>query len=268
MANRDEASGKKINLYAVFGKPISHSLSPLLHNQAFQARGRSAYYIPVECGPEEAREKLQAFRLLGGQGLNLTRPLKEVVLPWITPTDLWVKAAGAANTLVLNGDNWEAANTDCEALYRLLPSIQSRSDALILGAGGVARATAAVLSRRGFQVVVAARRPGLCDWASEVISWEERLAARSWDVVVNATPLGQLGEPDQERWPLPVSRGVAVDWVYRPNNTRFIQAARSRGAHVIDGMTLFMEQAALAWLVWFGEEGPRGVMREVVAPWR
>ena len=264
-----DSAGEKASLYAVFGKPISHSLSPLIHNEAFSARHFFAHYFPVECEPGQLEEKLHAFHILGGRGVNLTRPLKEAILPLAEPKDLWVNLAGAANTLVAGDVGWEAANTDCEALFRLLPAGKtSGQDALILGSGGVARATAAVLCQKGFQVVMAARTPRPCPGVCEVISWGKRLDPHPWQVVVNATPLGQMGEGNEELWPCPVSSGVAVDWVYRPNNTPFIVGARKKGAFTIDGLTLFLEQAALAWLVWFGEEGPRGVMKDVAAPWR
>lgn len=256
-------------LYAVFGHPIGHSLSPAMHNQAFSERGMGACYFAVDCTPGELERKLVAFRVLGGRGLNLTRPLKETVLTVVQDHDDWVQSAGAANTLTATSAGWTAANTDCAALFSLLaPHARGGGAAMVLGAGGVARASAAVLHRQGFHVTAYARRPERCDWADEVRPWDERLSKRHWQVVVNATPLGQIGELSMDRWPVPVVGGVAVDWVYRPAETQFLVTAREAGAVIVDGLTLLVEQAAWAWVCWYGEQGPRTVMAEAVSPWR
>ena len=255
-------------LYAVFGSPISHSLSPVLHNYAFQSRKRPAFYLPVECTPDQLGQKMDAFDKLGGHGVNFTRPLKEQVLPMLAARDVWVSDAGAANTVRITANGWAGANTDCEALFRLVPFASVRgSEALVLGSGGAARASAAVLNRLGYRVAVAARRPEKCDWAHERVSWDDRLKPRGWRVVVNATPLGQLGESFLSEWPVPAPGGLAVEWVYRPRQTQFTMLARGAGSVVIDGLTLLIEQAALAWHFWFGEEGPRDAMWEAVRPW-
>lgn len=258
------------SLFAVFGHPIEHSLSPVIHNIGFAARHMSSYYFPIDCTPPQLADKLEAFRLIGGRGVNLTRPLKEDVLHWVGVGDDWVAEAGAANTLVAQDTEWKSANTDCQALFALLTSVglSSSGTALILGSGGAARASAAVLRRFGCRVVAAVRTPRACDWADQVILWDERLEPRPWRVVVNATPIGQTGEGQESRWPMPIAKGLAVDWVYRPNQTAFLTAARHHGAYVLDGLSLLVEQAALAWSVWFGEDGPREVMREAVAQWR
>lgn len=257
-------------LYAVFGHPIRHSLSPAIHNRAFSETGQGLQYISVDCAPHELSAKLEALRRLGGRGANVTRPLKETALALAAGTlDDWTTAAGAANTLVWQESGWYAANTDCEALYRRLKSTSSAMrSALVLGAGGAARASAAVLQRLNYHVAAAARNPAACDFADERLSWSERVAPRDWAVVVNATPLGQTGEAQEAEWPIPAAGGVAVDWVYRPNRTQFLEAAQAHGIATVDGLSLLVEQAALAWLVWFGYEGPREAMNEAVREWR
>lgn len=258
-----------IQLYAVFGQPIAHSLSPVIHNAAFQARSLPAYYFPVECAFSELADKLAAFRGLGGTGVNLTRPLKEAVIPQLAKKSEWVDAAGAANILRVEADQWMGDNTDCQALYRLLDKVGMRSrDALVLGSGGAARASAAVLRRHGYRVVAAARKPAMCDWADEALPWSNRLTKASWHIVVNATPLGQEGELQETRWPLPHPGGIAVDWVYRPRKTLFLQQAEEHGAVMLDGLTLLIEQAALGWLTWIGQEGPREVMWKAATLWQ
>ncbi len=131
----------------------------------------------------------------------------------------------------------------------------------------MARATAAVLRRRRMFVVVAMRRPQPLTWADAVIAWNDRLLPQPWDVVVNATPLGQIGENQEAEWPLPSAGGMIVEWVYHPRDTLFVQAAKAHNIPIIDGLTLLVEQAALAWRFWFGHEAPREVMWEAIQSW-
>nr|WP_275107237.1 shikimate dehydrogenase [Sulfobacillus harzensis] len=253
-------------LYAVFGKPILHSLSPKIHNHAFRDNAISAFYLPVEVASDALPLKLAAFQKLGGRGVNLTRPLKEEVLPHLSAASEWVKQAGAANTLVWQDGGWVGDNTDCQALETKVPPGHG-GPALILGAGGVARATAAVLASRGYEVWVAARHPSGVVFGEHILTWGERLKPRDWQVVVNATPLGQIHEEQETDWPLPAPGGMAVDWVYRPRRTRFLALAESRGVSVVDGLELLVEQAAWSWVAWFGYRGPVAVMRDAVQEW-
>lgn len=255
-------------LYAVFGHPIAHSLSPWIHNAAFRALAMDAWYVPIDCPPDQLAEKLAAFRLLGGRGVNLTRPLKETVLPWVSSRDEWVTAAGAANTLLAIDDGWAAFNTDCAALSQMLEPHVLTGDALVIGAGGAARATATVLKAHGLRVVVCMRHPRPLGWADAVWNWEDRRGDNGWAVVANATPLGQMGEESLSEWPLPRPDGIVIDWVYRPMVTQLVQSARQQQRRVIDGLTLLVAQAALAWEPWFGKTGPRAIMEEAVQAWR
>lgn len=253
----------------MFGHPIAHSLSPVIHNAAFRSRQWPYFYVPVEVKPEELFQKLDAFRVIGGRGVNLTRPLKEQVLAGLKGLSERARRTGAANTLSWTDDGWLGDNTDVGALYASLPVADTGSgQALVLGAGGAARASAVALADRGYEVTVAARRPEQANWASRVIDWQDIGEKRPWAVIVNATPLGQQGEPPWDRFPYIPSSAAVADWVYRPRQTPLLQAARARGARCIDGLSLLVAQAALAWEDWFGEVGPTAVMEAAVRPWR
>jgi shikimate dehydrogenase len=261
----------EIRLYAVFGRPIAHSLSPRLHAAGFAARGlRHCYYVPVTVAPEDLLSALTAFRRLGGAGVNLTRPLKEIAAAsdFLVARDAWAERTGAVNTLAAAPGGWTGANTDAPALAAALRSRGvAPTAALVFGAGGAARASVAALESLGATVTVASRRrPAEEPLASGGwVPWGDGVArAAAFDVVVNATPLGQAGEPS---WPaLPAWRSgmVAVDWVYVPRETPFLAGARAAGALVIDGLELLVRQAALAWVPWFGEPGPLAAMGEAV----
>jgi shikimate dehydrogenase len=254
-------------LYAVFGDPIVHSLSPRMHRAAFLARGWDhCHYFPIETPRASLAAQLEAFRAIGGRGANLTRPLKEEILATglLADCDGWAAHAGAVNTVVWRDGAWHGANTDAPALRaavtaRGAPVLR----VLILGAGGVARASWEALFPAA--VTVASRRPAGLPPQVTWVSWESGVAgAGDFDVVVNATPLGQEGEEGWQELPrLRQGQGV-VEWVYKPLVTPLVHEARRRGAWVVDGLELLARQAALAWVPWFDEEGPWELMRAAV----
>jgi shikimate dehydrogenase len=256
-------------LYAVFGHPIAHSLSPVMHEAAFRARGwPHRRYIAVDVDTDDLDEAVAAFRRLGGRGLNLTRPLKEAAAHagWLTARDAWAEAAGAVNTLTLAADGWRGANTDAPALREALRNGRpAPRRAMILGSGGAARATWRALAGVCAVVVASRRLPDFIDAASWV-SWDAWLeASASCDLVINATPLGQRAEPGFTGLPRFRPDQTVVDWVYVPRLTPLLAAAQAGGAAVVDGLELLARQAALSWRPWFGEDGPWDVMLNAAA---
>ncbi len=236
-------------LFALLGGRVSHSLSPALHNAAFEALGLPALYVPVAL--RSLREELPVLRgALSALGLPLggasvTIPFKEEA----------ARVAGAVegsvgNTLLFGVDgSVSAANTDREALLEAIPEAPDGGAALVLGAGGMARAAVEALVERGFSVDVAARNaPRAAALASgcgaRVVS-NPAGSGLPYGVVVNATPLG-LDASD----PLPcdgalLAPGVlAVDAPYRPGGTPFAAEALRRGARLVDGFSLLLSQAA------------------------
>ncbi len=258
-----------MDLFAVFGNPIHHSLSPDMHNAAFKYLGRQSFYFPVQCAPDAIWECLDAFRRLNGHGVNLTRPLKELVVPHLKSRSAWVEKTGAANTLVWDQDGWIGDNTDVQALVSRIPPAVSKhfgQTAWVLGQGGAAQASIVALESQGYEVLVFGRREkpqGLRHVSWEV--WDDsRLKHPQCDILVNATPLGQMGEA---HWPFSPAfdpSTLVVDWVYRPNNTLLIKKAREAGCAVVDGLTLLIDQAALSWKLWFGSPGPQEIMARAV----
>lgn len=125
--------GQQVQLFAVMGQPIAHSLSPVMHNQAFRQRDWPAFYFPVEAGPDQLTQKLAAFQSLGGVGANLTRPLKEVIVPLLREASPWVQRTGACNTIAWRDGGWVGDNTDVQALLEALPPARPGTR---LGVGG------------------------------------------------------------------------------------------------------------------------------------
>ncbi len=265
----------------LLGYPLGHSLSPALHRAALQAAGLAGEYrlypIPPEAWDREAPALVQALRQGRIQGLNVTIPYKRRVLAWLDDLTDAARACGAVNTLFLRQGRLVGENTDAPGFWadltHRLPQVTAwpRPRAVLLGAGGAARAVAWVLSRQGWTVYVVARR---LDQARELVQafraqgfaslfaypWESRTdPAVPWFrepgpvLLVNATPVGMAPHVTASPWPEdgPWPREAAVyDLVYNPRETRLLQAARRAGLPAVDGLGMLVFQAAFAFARW------------------
>ena len=246
-------------LYAVFGSPIGHSLSPRIHNAAFGAEGIHAHYFPIEVQPSTLIHSLKAFRQLGGVGVNLTRPLKESIVPFLDDMTELAAAAQAANTIVWRDGAWHGDNTDVRAFVaKVGPTIANRPRprALVIGAGGVARGSVVGLRHLDVEVWVTSRRRAA--FGDHWLPWLEMESSEmDWDIVINATPLGQHGEASWAIAPrLSKGKTVVVDWVYHPRDTWLLKLAVREGCLFVDGLDLLIEQARWSWQLWFGRLAP------------
>ncbi|HZU12734.1 MAG TPA: shikimate dehydrogenase [Chloroflexota bacterium] len=255
--------------YAVIGDPISHSLSPAMHNAAFRAAGISAEYQAerVSCHDLTARfaDLSHAYR-----GFNVTIPHKETVVALVDVRDHIVETLGAANTVSVRGGRVEASNTDPAGFQRALESARVGLDgrrAVVLGAGGAARAVTYALNLRGIRPHVYARSPERVERLSTLgaIPGSSQLDdLASADLIVNCTPLGMGRHAAQS--PLPdgaiLRPGVVVmDLVYG-RSTPFLREAERQGAVVMDGLEMLIFQGAESFRMWTGLEPNIDVMRE------
>jgi 3-dehydroquinate dehydratase/shikimate dehydrogenase len=287
---------KSTGVYGVIGWPVGHSLSPLVHNAGFEAAGHDGVYLPLPVaeGWEPLKATLHALadaRALQFRGASVTIPHKEGLMRFCAETPGWspdedTMRIGAANTLARDEAGWAASNTDAPAivacLHDALGPIRGRR-VLVLSAGGAARAAAAGLAGAGAQVRIAARtveraeaiRNDLAEHAAleggaiEVCAWEERAGA-ACDAVINCTPLGMRGGPGPELSPLSdaqldaLGECVVFDTVYNPVETPLLRAAASRGMRTIDGVSMFVRQAAGQFELWAGQRVPRELFERVV----
>jgi len=267
-------------VFGVIADPIGHSLSPLIHNAAFAHLGMNRVYIPIRVPREDLPQFINDAPEFGIKGLSVTIPHKEAVIPKLTEAERAVHDIGAANTIVFDGPHRRGYNTDYRAAMTSLeevvepPAGQEKflegKTALILGAGGVGKAIAHGLLRRGAKVVLSDGDPQRAlDMAQRLdcraVDWNVRHTI-SADLLVNCTPIGMHPDVDESPYPKHHLRPsmVVFDAVYNPENTLLIKDARSRSCRVVTGVEMFVRQACLQFEWFTGEPGPHDLMRDVV----
>jgi 3-dehydroquinate dehydratase/shikimate dehydrogenase len=267
-------------VYGVMGDPIGHSLSPLIHNASFAALGLNAVYIPFRIPREDVVSFLTEAQELGVRGLSVTIPHKEAVQAQLTRADDAVRGIGAANTIVFSGNDSFGHNTDHQASMASLahalgvPADSSFSlkgkKALVLGAGGAAKAIAFGLKEHQAEVVLASRTRDRTNRLAaqlecKAIDWDSRYEIDP-DLLMNCTPVGMHPNVDSTPFDRESLRSsmVVFDAVYNPENTLLVKEARSRGCKVVSGLDMFVRQAALQFQYFTGQPGPADLMREVL----
>ncbi len=268
----------------IFGDPVAHSLSPVMHNAAFVALGIDMAYVPfhVLSSPAgELKKAVAAVKVLNIHGFNVTIPHKEKVMRHLDEVDERAKAVGAVNTVV----NWEGRlvgyNTDGEGYFQGLKEetgfAPKGKNVVILGAGGAARSILySALCGRPASVIVANRTEDRAkalakefgrSFGVDVIAtgldgrFLERYA-RNTHLVVNTTSMGMggRGEPGFPVEALP-SGAVVSDIVYSPLETAFLKKAKARGLKTHDGLSMLVHQGAIGFKLWTGKKAPVDVMR-------
>ena len=252
---------------AVIGHPIAHSRSPAIHNAAFAALDLADEwsYEALDVEPGEFADRVGALPSQGFVGANVTVPHKRAALELADTASDAAGEIGAANTLSFEGGAIGADNTDAPGFLAALPDASEGRRALVLGAGGSARAIVWALVRE--------RAERLAEelWASTV-KLEGRLPAREFDLVVNCTSVGMEtaagrlpAEPDLDALRLAPdeihSGQVVADLVYGATDTELVRTARERGAAVVDGLEVLVRQGAASFRIWTGADPPLDVMR-------
>ena len=268
-------------LAAVIGSPVRHSLSPLLHNTAFEALGLDWVYVALEVAEGGAPAALDAMRTLGIAGLSVTMPHKEAVADNCDALSADAAALGAVNCVVNEEGRLTGHNTDGDG-FLAAAAAELGFDAagarcVLLGAGGAARSIALSLSRAGATELAivnrtlerAQRTVDLIGTCGSVVEPDGAAAAvASADLVVNATSVGMGGAEGAE---LPIDPSllhadqVVIDIVYRPLRTPLLAAAQERGARTANGVSMLVHQAALAFTLWTGQPAPVDAMTVAVA---
>jgi shikimate dehydrogenase len=263
----------------VIGYPLSHSLSPTLFRAAFDAAGIDARYEKWPATPEELPGRVSALREPDVFGANVTIPHKEAVVPLLDALDPLAERIGAVNTIVNEGGRLSGHNTDVPGFSRSLredAGFDARGrPAVVLGAGGAARAIAVALIELGAaRITVVGRTASRAEklvadlrphaGATSLATGGANGALREAELIVNCTPAGTRGSGAEGASPLAPEEipggAVVFDLVYNPPETPLVAAARSRGATAVSGLGMLVYQAAESFRLWTGQDAPVDAM--------
>lgn len=286
----------RTRLVGIIGWPVEHSLSPRMHNAAFRALGLNFAYVPLPVAPNRVKDAIRGLAALGFAGANVTVPHKSAILPYLDELSPVARAIGAVNTLVVRPDGTTIVGDNTDA-YGFMTDLAEAGwpggslagcRALVIGAGGAARAVTYGLLDGGAEVAVANRSFDkaleLCKTLSGALAsgdppasarlsahlFPEELAtlAPGADLIVNATRLGLHASDDSLPWDpdLPFYPGQLVyDLVpLSAGHTPFLALAASRGARVLGGLGMLVHQGARAFELWTGVGAPVEVMKEAL----
>ena len=260
---------------AVIGSPVTHSLSPLLHNAAFNSLGMDWEYLALEITESELDEVLAQMRSGNLGGLSVTMPLKTRVASLVDECTSTAEKLSAVNCVVANEKGLIGHNTDGDGfLNGLIHEAQfdpKGKKVAVIGAGGAARAVIEALARSGAaSIMVVNRTPAKAESAADlagevgVVGTLEGISGA--DLVVNATSIGM--KDSQVDIPCSVdllhSSQLVVDLIYHPLETRWISLAKQKGIDSYNGVSMLLFQAAEAFTLWTGEEAPISIMQEAI----
>ncbi|MGB2982334.1 MAG: shikimate dehydrogenase [Candidatus Bipolaricaulia bacterium] len=274
-------------LVGLIGWPVEHSLSPAIHNAAFEAVGLNWRYVPLPVVPGMEGESLRGLAALGFAGANVTVPHKSTLVAALDSVTPDAKAIGAVNTIVVRRDGEETPslhghNTDHAGFVDALQATGfdvAGQRAVVVGAGGAARAVIFGLLAAGLsEAIVLSRNVERAEQLAEDLGRSDsgRLQAqeltvdvlvessRTASLLVNATPVGMWPHEEASVWPeeAPLPADLLVyDLVYVPRETRLLRQARDAGASGVGGLDMFLEQGARAFTLWTEKEPPKGIMR-------
>ena len=276
---------------AVLGQPISHSRSPAMHAAALAEMGLAQEwsYEAIEVSPEQFEERVRAMPREGFVGANVTVPHKLAALAIADDASEADEAIGAANTLSFTDERISATNTDASGIIEALPASPAGMRALVLGAGGSARAAVWALGQAGARVSVWNRTPERADALARELGAEVEapgdgpLPTNDYELLLNATSVGMeaanvdrarpgtpetepaAGAADLKRLRLDAdainARQIVVDLVYGTAETELAAAARARGATVVDGLEVLVHQGAASLRLWTGMDPPIEAMK-------
>ena len=275
----------KTRLFCVLGHPVAHSLSPAMQNAALQAMGIDGVYVAFDVAPDGLGDAVRGLQALGVAGVNCTVPHKEAVVPFLDELSDEARFIGAVNTIVLRDGRRAGHNTDAPGFLAALRAEgvePAGREAVVLGAGGSARAVLVALARCGTKIALANRTAAraaelaeelnerLGDDAIRPVSMDSReleKAVERAEILVNTTSVGM--SPDVEAMP-PIPADAlhpnlfVYDLIYNPLETRLLREARRRGSRGAHGAGMLAQQGALALELWTGQPAPVKLMEQVV----
>jgi 3-dehydroquinate dehydratase/shikimate dehydrogenase len=251
------------DLYGVVGRPLTHSISPAMHNAAFRAAQANAVYVPMTAA--SAADFLTFADAMQVQGVSITIPFKVDLFQRADDVDPLGRRVGAINTLRRRGTRWEGRNTDVSGFLAPLKGLPSGSRAAVLGTGGAARGVTTALLSVGAKVTVYGRSLEKAAAVASLVDGEAAVLPPppgSWDLLVNTTPLGTHPKTAESAFEQPFDGSLVYDLVYNPMQTRLLREAAAAGCKTIGGLDMLVAQAEDQSEWWLGHRPPQGVMRK------
>ncbi|GMA99454.1 shikimate dehydrogenase [Pelosinus sp. IPA-1] len=273
----------KTKKIGILGWPLGHSLSPLMHNAAFTALNLDYVYVPLPVQPENLAQAVAGLKAMDFTGANVTIPHKVAIMSYLDEIDLSAQLVGAVNTILIKEGKCIGYNTDAQGFIQSLTrnnvTIMDKK-AVIMGAGGAARAVASGLIQNGIQQITIGTRNPLkaqeftclfpnfknllgCNWRDSTFTNQ----VKECDILINSTPIG-MSANEKEELPIlweNVNKDAAIcDLIYNPPMTAFLNAAQIRGYRTINGAGMLVEQGALAFELWTDKQAPRTIMSKIV----
>ncbi len=277
-----EISGKTL-ICGVIGDPIEHTMSPAMHNAAFQTLGLDYVYLAFHVKPADLKQTVAGMKALNIRGLNVTIPHKTAVIPLLDEVDEMAAHIGAVNTIINENGKLAGYNTDAPGFLEALTQHDvepAGKKVVLLGAGGAAHAIAFILAENQAKLVILNRKEEI-DWAYDIVkNIKEHYSINikvdelnpaslasslsDADILVNATSVGMYPDDGKSLVPaeLHCSSLTVFDAVYNPLPTKLLKEAKARGAQTIDGLEMLVWQGVLAFEKWTGVHPPADVMRQ------
>lgn len=275
-----KAISGKTRICGIIGDPIEHTMSPAMHNAAFQKLALDYRYLPFRVKKEALGKAIDGMKALNIRGLNVTIPHKLAAIPLLNRVDPLAEKIGAVNTVVNDEGVLTGYNTDATGFLQALleEGVEpAEKRAVVLGAGGASRAVTFVLAERGANLTILNRSLTRAEELARHVSGASKngvkalelnpenlsAALKTADILINTTSVGMI--PDINETPIPAKllkpRLVVFDIVYNPLKTRLLRDAESIGAKVIGGLDMLVWQGALAFEIWTGKKAPVGLMK-------
>lgn len=269
--------GSKTKIYGLVGHPLEHTASPAIYSAAFKELGLNAMYLVFDIEPSAFEDAVKGLKALKAGGFNVTIPYKERIMPMLTHLDSSAQKVGAVNTVKVDSGLLIGYNTDLAGFLAPLLELDFKIQevrALILGAGGAAKACVRALMDAGCREIIVLNRSieRAIILARQYNNTNVRVghlnegslneALSRAELVVNATPVGMYPNVDESIIPKALLRSdmVVYDLVYRPVQTKLIKEAKEAGATTISGYKMLVEQAAESFKIWTGFEPPKEAM--------
>ncbi len=277
-------------ILGVMGSPVTHSLSPVMHNAAIAALGLDYVYVPLPVAIVDLVTVVQGLKAIGAvEGFNLTIPHKQEIIPLLDRISDTARAIGAVNTVKRSGDEWVGTNTDVAGfLVPLLKLERTWNDrqAVVLGCGGAAKAVVAACLQLGCPAIHVVGRDReklkrferevtthLCDLNLHIHAWSDLSSVLEVaGIVINTTPIGMTSNIANNS-DTPISNtqmqiipagAIAYDLIYTPRPTQFLKLAAAQGLIAIDGLEMLLHQGAIALEFWVGRQAPIEIMHQAL----